>query len=98
MSRQKSSPPRTFWAVLMLCVLLTASCSTRYHSMATEGRGMEKYAEERYAHALGFMEAGRFELARQEFAIAEKTAINAGLKRLAQEGHDKAAAIIEAKR
>lgn len=66
--------------------------------MTRSERGMERYAEERYAQALNYMEAGRFELARAQFAIAEKSAINVDLKRLAQDGQSKAGAIIEAKR
>lgn len=85
-------------ALLLMLSLLIMSCSMRPYSMSTAGKGMEKYAEERYAHALRFMEAGRFELARQQFAVVEQTAISPELKSLAQEGRDKAAAIIEAKR
>lgn len=88
-------------AALMLLLLLPLafmSCSRRYHSMATAGKGMEKYAEERYAHGMRYMEQGRFELAKQQFAIVERTAISPDLRELAHQGHDKATAIIEAKR
>lgn len=66
--------------------------------MGTRGGGMEKYAEERYAHALKFMKAGRFELAKEQFAVAEKAAVSPELKELARDGQNNAAAIIESKR
>jgi len=98
MRRKNGNRRQAGWVWLVLSVLLAAGCSARYHSMATEGKGMEKFAEERYAHALRFMEEGRFELAREQFAIVERTAITPELKGMAQAGQDKAAAIIEAKR
>lgn len=73
-----------------------------YHSRPSvpqgAGMGMEQYAEERYAQALIYMEDSRYELARQQFAIVEKTAVSEKLRQLAQEGYDKAGGVIEAKR
>ena len=85
---------------LVLGVLMALQgCSTP--SLPSLGGGreeMEHYAEERYAQALLCMKASRFELARQQFAIAEKTSGSAELRRLAHEGYNKAAAIIAVKR
>ncbi len=83
---------------LLIGVLLAAvqGCSVRWP--VTSGDGMEKYAEERYSQALLYMEASRFELAKQQFAIVEKTAVSPELRQLAHEGYNKAAGVIAAKR
>ncbi|MBA3014785.1 MAG: hypothetical protein KKD63_11865 [Proteobacteria bacterium] len=82
--------------VVIMVSLAVVSCGT--YLTTNSDRGMEKYAEERYAHALKFMEAGRFELAREQFAIVNRIAVSPELKALAAKGQDKAVAVIEAKR
>ena len=84
--------------VIGLLLLTVLSCSARHRQSLFPGRGMERYAEERYAQALFYMEASRFELAKQQFAIAEKTAVSPELRQLAHEGYGKAAGVIAAKR
>jgi len=83
---------------LLVIVLAVQGCSNRCRLTAPGGADMEKYAEERYAQALLYMEASRFELAQQQFAIVEKTAVSSELRELAHEGYTKAAGVIEAKR
>ena len=78
--------------------MATPGCSNRYQLAAAGGSGMEKYAEERYGQALLYMEASRYELAQQQFAIAEKTAVSEELHQLAHDGYNKAAGVIAAKR
>jgi hypothetical protein len=73
-------------------------CTGRYSLTAPSDASMENYAEDRYAQALLYMEASRFELAQQQFAIVEKTAVSEELRQLAHDGHSKATAVIEAKR
>lgn len=86
-------------SVAVLAVLLAApACSTRYRLTAPSSADMEKYAEERYAQGLLYLEASRFELAQQQFAIVEKTAVSQELRQLGHEGYNKAAGVIEAKR
>lgn len=86
-------------SVLLLVPLLAAQgCSPQYRLTTPGSAGMEKYAEERYAQALLYMEASRFELAQQQFAIVEKTAVSEELRQLAHEGYANAAGIIKAKR
>jgi hypothetical protein len=84
--------------MLGVLLLTVSGCSARHRPMIAGGRAMEGYAEERYAQAVFYMEASRFELAKQQFAIAEKTAVSPELRQLAHEGYDKAAGVIAAKR
>lgn len=84
--------------LLLGLLLAMQGCSKLYLPTTANGRGMERYAKERYAQALVYMEASRFELARQQFAIAEKTAVSPELHQLAHEGYNKAAGVIAAKR
>ena len=62
------------------------------------GPSMERYANERYQTAMRLMDAGRFELAKEEFTVAEKSALSPELRQSAKDGRLKAEAIIEAKR
>lgn len=86
------------------CVMVLAAgvagqgCSNRYRLAAAGGSGMDAYAKERYGQAMLYMEASRYELAQQQFAIVEKTAVSQELRQLAHEGYNKAAGVIEAKR
>ena len=84
--------------VLLVLVLAVQGCSSTYRLTAPGSADMEKYAEERYAQALVYMEASRYELAQQQFAIAEKTAVSLELHDLAHEGYNKAVNVIKAKR
>ena len=86
-------------AIALALALAAPGCSNRYQlAAAGSGSSMEKYAEERYGQALLYMEASRYELAQQQFAIVEKSAVSLELRQLAHEGYSKAAGIIEAKR
>lgn len=85
-------------ALLFVVGLVFFGCGPRHRLQATMDKEMEYYAKERYASALRYMEASRFELARQQFAIVEQTSVSPRLQALAREGYAKAAAIIEAKR
>jgi len=84
--------------VLLVVVLAGQGCSNRHRLTSPDRTDMEKYAEERYSQALLYMEASRFELARQQFAIVEKSAVSVELRDLAHEGYSKATAVIETKR
>jgi hypothetical protein len=89
------------WAVVALLIFLglgLPGCGPRHRSMSTLEQEMEYYAKERYDQALRYMEVSRYELARQQFAIVEQTAVSARLQQLAREGYAKAEAVIEAKR
>ena len=61
-------------------------------------RDMERYANERYQTAMHLMDAGRFELAKEEFTMAEQSAVSPELRQSARDGRLKAEAIIKAKR
>ncbi len=85
-------------ALLLTLCLAIQGCGGRYRLSMPIGTGMESLAEEQYAQALLYMEASRYELAQQQFAIAEKTAVSPELRQLAHDGYTKAAGAIEAKR
>lgn len=85
-------------AVLFFLCLVMQGCANRYRLTMPISTGMEGYAEGRYAQALRYMAASRYELAQQQFAIAERTAVSPDLRQLAHDGHSKAAGVIEAKR
>lgn len=89
------------WVGVALLILLgfgLPGCGPRYRSMSTLEKEMEYYAKERYDQALHYMEVSRYELARQQFAIVEQTAVSPRLQQLARDGYAKAEAVIEAKR
>lgn len=90
----------TGFVLLSALCLGAAGCTYRSRPAVQQGLGlgMEQYAKERYAQALIYMEESRYELAQQQFAIVEKTAVSARLRQLAQEGYSKAGGVIEAKR
>ena len=81
-----------------MLILLGCGCGPRYQSVETLEQGMEYYAKERYAYALRCMEASRFELAREQFELVQKTAVTPELQQLARDGYAKVAAVIEARR
>ncbi len=81
----------------VLC-LAVFGCSPYCRNISPCSTNMEKYAEARYAQGLLYMEASRFELAQQQFAIVEKTSVSQELHQLAHAGYNKAAGVIEAKR
>lgn len=85
-------------AAMLLFLLATQGCSNQYRLTNSDDSGMEKYAEERYAQALLYMEASRYELAQQQFAIVKKTAISEELHQLGHDGYNRAAGVIKAKR
>lgn len=86
-------------ASVLLVVTGLAGCAT-WHTITHPllDTGMERSAEKSYAQGLRYLEAGRFELAQEQFAIVEQTATSPELQQLAHEGQAKAAAIIAGKR
>jgi len=87
------------WGFLLIVFLLgLAGCASHHPSMSTINKGMEYSARERYAQALRYMEANRFELAQEQFAIVKNTADSPELYELACEGYKKTTAAIEARR
>jgi len=85
-------------ALALLWLLAAYGCSNRYHLAPSGSDGMEKYAEECYAQGLLYMESNRFELAQQQFAIVEKTAVSEELRQLGHDSYNRAAGVIKAKR
>ena len=85
-------------AVLLSLCLAVQGCGNRYRLTMPISTGMEGYAEDRYSQPLRYMQASRYELAQQQFAIAERTAVSPDLRQLAHDGYNKAAGVIEAKR
>ncbi|MDD5758374.1 MAG: hypothetical protein PHI06_04760 [Desulfobulbaceae bacterium] len=85
-------------ALALLLLLAAYGCSNRYPLTNSGGDGMENYAKACYAQGLLYMENNRFELAQQQFAIVEKTAVSEELRQLGHDGHNKAAGAIRAKR
>lgn len=96
----KSVTKNRVGVVLLLIVFLSGStgCAAWHHSLMSISKGMEYDARDRYNQALRYMEADRFELAQEEFAIVKRTADSPKLYELACEGYDKASAVIEARR
>lgn len=87
------------WAIVLMVFLAELTgCASWNHSLLKLGRGMEYDARDRYTQALRYMEADRFELAQEEFAIVKRTADSPKLYELACEGYDKASAVIESRR
>lgn len=99
MGKRKLGRRRGVLALVVLLVVLGGQgCGPRYRTVNSLGRDMNAYAKERYAQALHYMERSRYELAAEQFAIAERTAVSPKLQELAREGHAKAEAVIKAKR
>jgi hypothetical protein len=87
------------WGILSIVLLLgLGGCAAHHPSMSTINKGMEYSARERYAQALRYMEANRFELAQEQFAIVKNTADSPELYNLACDGYEKTTAAIEARR
>lgn len=85
---------------LMMSGLWLTGCGSNFWNEKTfaERHAIEKQAEGRYVNAMEYMRAGRYELARQEFAVAAATAKTEELKELAENGYQKADAIIKEQR
>ena len=96
--RMVRSNRRAALALLIFVGVGLLACGPRHRSMSTLGKEMDYYAKERYEQALRYMEASRYELAQQQFAVVEQTAVSPRLQQLAREGGAKAEAVIEAKR
>jgi hypothetical protein len=92
---------KKLWGGLLLLIFVglgLLACGPRHRSITTLDKGLEYYAKERYDQALRYMDASRFELAREQFAIVEQTSVSPELQELARAGYAKAGAVIEAKR
>ena len=86
-------------AILLFFLMFGAACAPWLRDKPiTERHDMEKYAEERYVLALEYMEAGRYELARQQFSVAAASAESPELREMAQSAYEKAEIIIQGRR
>ncbi len=88
------------WLPLLLVVVIGAGCAgIGNQDPAAAARGkMDAYAAMRYDNALRYLEAGRYELAMDQFAAAAAAATNPELKRLAEDGYARAGRSIAARR
>jgi len=84
---------KLFGIVLLGATLLVGGCSTQEwltHVMPFSGSVQgENYAEARYEKAVQYMKHSRFELARQQFAIAAAAANTEELRMLALAGYNR---------
>jgi len=87
-------------AALVGAVLMGGGCAALNGRDAAEAaaRRMDAYAVTRYENAMRYMEAGRYELAMDQFAAAVATARTPEMRRLAEEGYAKAGRTIAARR
>lgn len=86
-------------AILLFLLLFCTACSSfQEEKPFVERLDMEQYSQDRYLLAVEYMEKGRYELARQQFAVASASAVSPELQQMAQDGYDKAGLIIKERR
>ena len=85
------------WRELFAWSLFLLSCLVSISGCALDKK-MDVYAEVRYRKAMDYMEASRFALAQEQFAIVAATANSPKLKQLGLDGYAKADTAIAVQR